>query len=193
LPKLPAFHIHGLHPVQEDDPRPTANRRLIIRLLITVVLILVYLGLDWTPIQVFVRDAVAKLLGLLGHHTLSLNPVDGPYILVDFKNSFSITAHCTYIDLVLILAAFCWRFNTSLIVNVLRLLLMATVIMALNIVRIVLAIDCHQTGISWFFAHNVPHWAIQLSMVISAVLIALKTDYCVSRSAPQHHKAGCTV
>jgi exosortase/archaeosortase family protein len=155
-----------------------------------VVLIIVYFGLDWTPIQVFVRDAVTKLLNLLGHHTHSFDGVDGPYVLLDFKNSFRVTAHCTYIDLVLILAAFCWRFNTSLPVNVSRLLLMATVIMALNIVRIALSIHWHHTGISWFFAHNVPHWIIQLSMVISAVLIALKTDYAVSRSASQRCKAG---
>lgn len=180
---LPARLKYSLHPLQDNDPRWIANHRLFIRLLITVVLVIVYFGVDWTPIQVFVRDAVTKLLGLFGHNTLSLDAVDGPYILVGFKNTFRITAHCTYIDLVLILAAFCWRFNKSLVENVSRLLLMAAVIMALNILRIALSIYCHQTGISWFFAHNVPHWAIQFSMVISAVLIALKTDYVASRSA----------
>jgi exosortase/archaeosortase family protein len=184
--RLPTRHILALRPVQEEDPRRIVNRRLFIRLLITVLLVIVYFGLDWTLIQVFVRDAVTRLLGLLGHKTLSFDAVDGPYILVGFKNTFSITAHCTYIDFVLILAAFCWRFNTSLVVNLSRLLLMATVIMALNIIRIVLAIHFHQTGVSWFFAHNVPHWIIQLSMVIPAVLIALKTDYFVSRCAPVH-------
>ena len=181
--RLPTRHILALRPVQGDDPRRIANRRLFIRLLITVVLVIVYFGLDWTYIQVFVRDAVARLLGSLGHNTLSLDAVDGPYILVGFKNAFSITAHCTYIDLVLILAAFCWRFNKSLAVNVSRLLLMAIVIMALNIVRIALSIHCHQAGITWFLAHNLPHWAIQFSIVVSAVVIALKADYLTSRDA----------
>ena len=181
--RLPARRINSLHPVQENDPRRIANRRLVIRLFITVVLIVVYFGLDWTPIRVFVRDAVTKFLGHLGHQTLSLDLIDGPHILVDAKNSYRVTTHCTYIDLVLILAAFCWRFNKSLAVNVARLLLMATVIMSLNIVRIALSIHYHQTVISWFFAHNLPHFALQFSMVIFAVFIALKTDYFASRGA----------
>lgn len=149
---------------------------LVLRLLGAGVLIALYYSLDWSGLREAVRGAVAIFLNLLGHSAVSVDKGGGFYLLVDGYRSFAITANCTYADLALVMAPFCWRLRTPLILNLARLAVISAAIMIVNIVRVVLAIDLYQGGVSWGVAHLLPDIAIHSAFIAAAVWLALRSD-----------------
>lgn len=152
------------------------DRVLLLRLLWAGVLIALYYSLDWSGLREAVRGAVAVSLGFLGHSAVSVDNGGGFYLLVDGYRSFAITANCTYADLALVMAPFCWRLRTPLILNLARLAVISAAIMIVNIARVVLAIDLYQGGVSWSMAHLLPDIAIHSASIAVAVWLALGSD-----------------
>lgn len=153
-----------------------SDRVLVLRLMGAGVLIALYYSLDWAGLREAVRGAVAVFLGLLGHTAVSVDTGGGVYLLVDGYRSFAITANCTYADLALVVAPFCWRLRTPLILNLTRLAVISAAIMTVNIARVVMAIDLYQRGVSWSMAHLLPDIAIHSVSIAVAVWLALRSD-----------------
>lgn len=149
---------------------------LVARLLWAGVLISLYYALDWSALREAVRGAVAVFLGFLGHSAVSVDNGGEFYLIVDGYRSFAITANCTYADLALVMAPFCWRLRTPLLANLARLAVIAVAVMIINIARVVLAIDLYQGGVSWSLAHLLPDIAIHSASIAAAVWLALVSD-----------------
>ncbi|MBI5827483.1 MAG: hypothetical protein HZB22_07150 [Deltaproteobacteria bacterium] len=154
----------------------SSDRVLVLRLLGAGVLIALYYALDWSGLREVVRGAVAVFLGLLGHRAVSVDNGGEFYLLVDGYRSFAITANCTYADLALVMAPFCWRLRTPLLLNLSRLAVISAAIMIVNIARVVMAIDLYQGGVSWSLAHLLPDIAIHSASIAAAVWLALRSD-----------------
>ena len=85
-----------------------ANLRLVLRLVALAFLIAIYFSLDWVLLRRLLRSCTAFVLDRVGHHTASIGAGSELFLVVD-SELFSITANCTYLDLFLTLAPFCWR------------------------------------------------------------------------------------
>ena len=125
------------------------------------------------------RSSVILILGLLGHFSTPIDIDDNIYLFLENGQAFSITAYCTYIDLVLIMAPFCWRFQSSLATNVRRLAALAATLLTLNVIRVSLAMHFQQLNAPWQLVHTVPHLMIHFSAITIIVLLALRQDRMV--------------
>ncbi len=149
---------------------------ILIRLVILSAAILVYMWLPWQWLCVLFRDA---LIGLYLFFGLTGTPIDlhGTAFLV-FANDFryAITPACTYIDICLILLAFFWRYDRSLLQNLSYLLVLFTVLIAGNFLRVIIAQTGHMSGLAWLWVHDVPDIALHLFIVGWFVWRALNAD-----------------
>ncbi len=150
--------------------------RLLLRLAVLGLLVAVYYALDWVALRLGLRHAVVAALALLGHHSVPLEDASGLDIAVAGAGRFAVTANCTYADLVLITAPFCWRFRRSLATNLGRLAALTAAVLSLNVVRVVLALHFFHRGATWYLAHDVPDLAIHYTAMIVLVLLALRSD-----------------
>lgn len=152
------------------------GRRLLLRLAALGILVAAYYALDWMALRLGLRRALVASLALLGHHSVPLEDASGLYIAVAGAGRFAVTANCTYADLVLITAPFCWRFGRPLAVNLWRLATLTAAVLSLNVARVALALHFYRRGASWFLAHDVPDLAIHYTAMIVVVLLALRRD-----------------
>lgn len=156
-----------------------STRYLLFRLLALAGLIGIYYLVDWTFVRQALRSVLMLLLALLGHPAAALDKGSDLYLLVGHNrggHTFAITSSCIYVDLVLILAPFCWRFRRSLGANALRLAVLTAGVLGLNVLRMVTALYLFWAGISWQWAHHIPNILVYFSLITPVVLLALRSD-----------------
>lgn len=152
------------------------DRRLCLRVGAVAFLYLVLEALDWTWLHRGVREAVAFCLEHLNHGVvLGLSDAGSSCLGVD-GTQFRITRGCTYINVAMTLAPFLWRFQNGLDRNLLWLLCWFVVIFAINIARLVFAAHFRLSEWTWSAAHDWPNQILRWSIVVPAVLLALRAD-----------------
>lgn len=159
------------------------DRRILARFVAVGLLVPLYYELEWRPLCLVAREGVRWLLGLLGHGVTSLDLGDKIYLALTGSGAYEITANCTYADLVLVLAPFVWRVGRPLPSNLCRLTTMATAVFTIDLARVALAVHFHELDVSWQLAHAVPDIAIHMATITCAVLLALRADARLSRTA----------
>ncbi len=130
----------------------------------------------WLPLRERLARALRWALGFLGNTAQVVETTSGPALWVDQAALYQITPNCLYLDVVLILSPFCWRFGKSLLANTWRLLLLWLAVLALNVWRVAIAVHMHGRGVSWVLAHTVPDVVLHTSTVLLAVALALRAD-----------------
>lgn len=90
---------------------------------------------------------------------------------------FAIVADCTYVDLFLVLTIFLWRASWGLEQAMRVLLTLGIAIMAINVVRIILAIHMFLSGLGpWETIHYFPDLGIHVVTITIAVILAFNAD-----------------
>lgn len=138
-------------------------------------LVLIYYQLDWRWLRLLVRGSSQTVLSALGHQTRSFDAGGDLYVSVD-DTAFCFTAGCTYAALILMAAPFYWRLHSMWAANVFRLGALALLVQFVNLGRLSLALHLSTKGIPWRFVHDVPDTVLHYSILIAAVLGALKRD-----------------
>jgi hypothetical protein len=131
-----------------------------LRLAATAALVGLYYRIDWGWLAHATARAVAVALRLLGHSVALVADDGGPALIVAPPErglqAFLVTANCTYADLVLAAAPFCWATGLGLRRNVARLGLLTAAVAALNLARLTWAVSAFAQGVAWRWAHQAP-------------------------------------
>lgn len=171
--RLPRVHFPGrgvVYGLRRTD------KYLLLRLLGLGVLVFVYYALDWTLLRLGLREVIGFLMGFTGHAAMPVDSGKGIFLVVESGFLFEIGTPCTYVNLFLIAAPFCWRFQRSAADNILRLTILATAVQVFNVLRVLVALHFHLSGISWTLAHDIPDIAIRFVVISISVLLALRSD-----------------
>lgn len=150
------------------------KERLILRLLVVTVLVSIYFIIDWTVLRSVLRSTVILILGLLGLTAAPINVGDELFLRMNSGAAFAVTANCTYMDLLLMMVPFWWRFQRSLGANAMRLLILTTILLALNIIRVALALFLFGRGLPWEVVHDVPDVALHCIGVAVSVWLSFE-------------------
>jgi hypothetical protein len=153
-----------------------ANLSLVLRLVALAFLIAIYFSFDWVLLRKLLRSCTAFVLGRAGHHTASIGAGSELFLVVD-SELFSITANCTYLDLFLTLAPFCWGGGLRLSTNVRRLTALAVAIFLGNSARVSLALHLKAKGVPWALAHTVPDKLTHCAAVSTFMIAAVRNDW----------------
>lgn len=154
----------------------TAYLFLLLRLLALGAALGLFYSLEWSSLRAVLCDAVMWALPLLGHSAVLLTPGSSILLLTGGRMAVAITANCSYADLILTLAPFCWRFRRSLGANLLCLAAVAAAVLPVNVARLVLAIHFALAGARWSLAHDAPDLILHHLAIATAVLLALRSD-----------------
>ena len=149
--------------------------RLLRRLAAMALLIVAYVAVKWKPLRKGLRSGISFALQRLGHHVAYADT--GPELLAVDAEPYEITANCTYLDLFLTLAPFCWRRALPPAVNLRRLSLLAAAVLLGNVVRVSLALHLNADGMPWGLAHTVPDTLIRSIAVGGCVIAAVRDDW----------------
>lgn len=154
----------------------SSSKRIIARAAVTGALVCAYYAFDWQYLRLLVRSTLVALLGLLGQPCIPFDAGSGLHFVTEHGVVFTVTANCTYIDLFLTIAAFCWNPRSHVGMNAARLVVLAGAILIVNIGRLMAAFYLSEKEVSWALAHNLPDTALHILTIATAVLYALKTD-----------------
>lgn len=165
-----ACHLLGARVLRSVD------LRLGLRVLALGAALAVFYSFEWTWLRGWTRTAAAAVLIGLHHTATSLDAGSDLYLVFDGVHLFSVTRACTYVDLILVAAPFCWRFRRSLGANVRRLAALAVAVPVLNLVRVAVALHLYQLGAPWFYVHDLPDYVIHATFLAVTVLLALRSD-----------------
>lgn len=146
-----------------------------LRLVILIILMLLYYNLNWYFLREVLNNVIAKILNISGQICITYNTGNSSYMLVN-GNRYSITAHCTYLDLIFITAPFCWRYQLKLFTNLTRLAGFALVVFTFNIIRIIIALYLYHKGHPWDLVHNLPDILIHIIVITLCVCLAIRID-----------------
>lgn len=160
---------------------------LLLRLVAMGGLLAVYYALEWRALRQGLREALVPVLGLLGHPSAPLDAGTDLLLVVDGRHAFAIGANCTYADLVLVAAPFCWRFGRPFSVNLLRLGGLAAAVFVVNLGRVAAALALFADGVSWPLAHTVPDLSIHGVFLAVVVLAALRSDHAAAPGTATGH------
>jgi hypothetical protein len=163
------------------------NKRLLLRLSSLAVLVVLYYSIKWIPFQTGLRRLIAVVLSLFGQWSSGTEIGGAPSLMFADGRVYAITANCTYVDLFLLAAPFCWRFRRPLGSNLIRLAGLAAGLLILNVGLLASALFLHQRGTPWKWVHDAPHLLIHITVITLAVLSALRADDPAARlcSGPQ--------
>jgi hypothetical protein len=154
---------------------------LLIRLLGLGAALGLFYALEWRFLRSALCGVVIRALPLLGHAAHPLAQESSNILLAGGRVAVAITANCTYADLILTLAPFCWRFQRSLKANLLCLAVVAAAVLPVNVARLVLAVHFALAGVRWPLAHDAPDTILHCLVIVAAVLLALRSDKIVCR------------
>ena len=140
-----------------------------------------YYALEWRFLRAALCDAVIRVLPLLGHTALPLAQESSSILLAGGRVAVAITANCSWADLILILAPFSWRFRRGLRANLLRLAAIAAAVLTVNVARLALAVHFTLGGARWSLAHDIPETILHYLIIVTAVLLALRSDKILFR------------
>lgn len=152
------------------------NKHFFIRLCILFMFILIYHSFDWISLRKALYNTLILINNSFNIFTISDKYYDELGFVIDGV-LFYVSPNCTYIDLVLLIAPFWWRFRQTLRINFFRLLVLFVVIMSGNLVRITTALYFYDRGASWTLAHNVPDIILHVITISFSVIMALKNDF----------------
>ncbi|HXU47303.1 MAG TPA: hypothetical protein VN783_17380 [Thermoanaerobaculia bacterium] len=164
-----------------------SDRRLALRLAALALLLALYPALDWGPLRHAVRGATGRSLHLLGDRTAT---DAGHLLLVDGGPVLKITPGCTYARLIFAAAPFVWRFRRPLGRNLLRLAVLAAVVSAINLPRLVFAAHFAARGVPWLWAHDVPDLLLHGLIFAATIAAALGDDREEAPGAASGSRAG---
>lgn len=140
-----------------------------------------YYALEWRFLRSALCDALIRVLPLLGHTAVPLARESSSILLAGGRVAVAITANCSYADLILTLAPFCWRFQRSFGANLLRLAAVAAAVLPVNVARLALAVHFTLGGVRWPLAHDAPDTILHYLVIVAAVLLALRSDKILCR------------
>jgi len=152
------------------------SKRLFLRLSALAVLVFFSYIMSWVPLQRSVRNLVGLVLKLVGQESFRTGIAGAPALFLADNRIFAFTANCTYVDLFLFTAAFCWRFRRPIGANLVRLGALAAGVLVLNVGRLTTALFLNQHGASWTLVHDAPDVLIHVTVLGLAVLSALMAD-----------------
>jgi hypothetical protein len=165
--------------------------RLGLRLAAMLVLLGLYRAWHWMPLRLIVRDVAAAGLAWGGWPVRATSLAGEPVLVSqDTGELFAITANCTYADLVLVLAAFLWRFGRPAAENALRLLLSAAVVLAANVARVIASVALVDAGSPRVLAHDAPDALLHVAAIAGAVVLAVLADGASRPPAPMADSRG---
>jgi len=151
------------------------DRVILGRLGALLVLVIAFYAVDWTLLRRSVRGATAAALVYLGHEVACEDSKEEVLLTVD-NRPFSFSPDCTYVDLILVLAPFCWSVRAGLRANVLRLLSLALIVSSVNLIRLIVALHLFAQGRSWFAVHELPDYVIYYPSIAVIVILTLVSD-----------------
>jgi hypothetical protein len=135
-----------------------------------------FYSLEWQFLRPALCGGVMGALRLLGHSAVLLDPGASTILLAGDRVAVAITANCTYADLVLTLAPFCWRFQRGFRGNLLCLAAVAAAVVPVNVARLALAVHFALGGGRWALVHDAPDLILHHLVIATAVLLALYSD-----------------
>lgn len=153
-----------------------ANRIIVYRLAALPVLFLLFYALDWMPLRVAQRDAVAWSLERMGYAPAVFVQEGSPAVKVG-NDIYFFLPECTYVDLYFMVAPFLWVCGTTRRANALRLTVAAVVVMAVSLVRVCGMVYFNVRGMEWFYTHDLPDYFIWWPTVLVCALLALRRDF----------------
>jgi hypothetical protein len=177
---LPAEAILAVAPDVSSSTRLRPARspvpwRSACRFALAAFLLALFYLLDWSGVQVFLRDILGALFRLLGF-TVQHPVYDGvPGIGIN-ERGYRITAHCTLADLMLIVAVCCWRISGTLRRNLGIVGAVLGTISVINVGRVTLAFLLNAHGVPWAFAHDLPYLVIYSTILVTVVREGLYDD-----------------
>ncbi|MBE9507215.1 MAG: hypothetical protein IMY86_04130 [Chloroflexi bacterium] len=151
-------------------------RRFLVRLVALALLLAAYFSLDWVLLRRLLRSCAAFTLRRLGHCTASVDNGSELLLVVD-SEPYAMTANCTYADLFLAVAPFCWRAELRPAGNLRRLVALALAIFFGNVVRTSLTLHLTAKGVPWALAHTVPDKLIHTAAVGGSAIVAVRGDW----------------
>lgn len=154
---------------------PLPPRAFVIRVVAVTVLGGLYYLFEWTRLRELVSICTAALLRIIGNPATFVQTGTEFYIVLQ-SGLISISADCTYVVLVLLLAPFIWRSRYGLTTNAIRLGLAAVVVLSVNLARLVLALTVTDAGAPWFLAHTLPDIMVYYPALAASALLALRSD-----------------
>jgi len=152
------------------------NKRLFLRLSALAFLVLLYYLISWTQFQRGLRNLVGLVLNLVGEESFRTGIGGAPALFLADGRVYAFTANCTYIELLLLAAPFCWRFGRPIGVNLIRLSALAAGLLVLNVGRLTMALFLNQHGSPWTLVHDAPDVLIHIAVIGLAALSALMAD-----------------
>lgn len=162
--------------MRRDGAELEPARAMVARLAVVVAGLVVYYTVDWTLLQVLLRNTVVQATRLcaIDAHEAVYN--GAPAIRVgDDLHWYAVD--CTYASLVLLLAPLIWKRKGTLRPNFSRVLGMAAAVLALNAGRCWTAVCLQSVGVSGSWAHGVIHYATYWPILLFAVVQAVGHDY----------------
>ena len=157
------------------------KRRFLARLAALALLLAGYFSCDWMVLRRLLRSSTERILRRLGHQTESVDNGSELLLVVD-SEPYAMTANCTYTDLFLSLAPFCWRAGLPPSGNLRRIVALALAIFFGNMLRTALALHLRAEGVPWAIAHTVPDKLIHSAAVSSAAAAAMRHDWAAPAS-----------
>lgn len=160
-----------------DSRMATARGRsvAVCRLMIASVLTALFYGREWWLLCKLVRSVVSASISLLGCRTVQVDDIGGVFLVVNGV-LFSIDRDCTYLNLLFVLAPFCWKAKMGWRVNLLRVAALIVAVSGANVARLLVGMYLHVQGVSWFCAHDVPHAVLYFSAVVLVAVPVLWRD-----------------
>lgn len=145
------------------------------RFIASGILLALFYICDWTALQVLVRTLIHLCCGVLGLSVHNTDYAGVPAIGVE-ATFFQFTAHCTSLDVILILAPFVWRARSTPLNNLFRLVALGAAAFGVNLVRIGIAIYLNVLGMSWEYTHDVPYVLLYSMALMVVVRVAILQD-----------------
>lgn len=157
--------------------QPFIRRTMLVRMALLVGVWCVFDHLPLRPGQQLERDVVAGILGAAGYKTALIDADAAPTVVVN-GHPYRFTAECTYIDLVLLLLVFLWDGGLGTVANGFRCIIVASLVLSVNLIRVTLALCLNIAGVSWFLSHDVPDMIIFYPTVCAFFIWRLRCDRC---------------
>lgn len=149
---------------------------VVLRFVALAVLYGLFWAWDWMPIRVLLRDVIGWSIRVSGYAPASFVYYGSPALGVQSK-VHHYSQECTYIDLLIIVLPFIWRFGDTLQNNIWRIGIATVVILGLNLVRCWAAVYLDVRGVGRFLAHDLPDYVVWWPTVVIVALLALQHDY----------------
>jgi len=132
--------------------------------------------IPWGPLPRLQRDLTGSALHALGYRAVPIESEGVPTIVAD-RRHYTFTPECTYVDLLLMVLPFVWDVRPGVARGCLRVLVVSTVVLAGNFVRVTIALALHIDGGSWFLCHDLPDTIVFYPAVCAALIWRLRRDH----------------